>query len=325
MEYRQLGSSDLKVSTFGLGGNTFGPPRLEEGMSIKCIQAAIDAGVNFVDTADLYGQGWSEVFLGKALQGRRDKMQVATKFNFRDLGEEKHRERVLRKCEESLGKLQTDYIDLLQLHFPDPAAAPEEVLRAFDELVQSGKVRFIGEVNFSSWRHVEYIKVAEANGLPKMVSSQNHFNILLRQVEQEVLPMCAAYNVGFLPNQALAGGYLTDKYVKGAPPPPGTRGAAGSPMVRRTRTEENEERQDALKSWAHAHGHTLGELAFAWLLHHPQVSAVLAGVSSPEQVLQNVKATEWQLSDAEVAEVDHIVLGDEFHDRVEGLGGGRGE
>jgi aryl-alcohol dehydrogenase-like predicted oxidoreductase len=321
MEYRQLGISDLKISTFGLGGNTFGPPRLEEKMSIKCVRHALDLGVNFVDTADQYGQGESERFLGNALKGRRHEIHIATKFNFRNLDGETVRERMVRKCEESLKKLQTDYIDLYQIHFPDPSIPPEELLRGFEEVVKSGKVRHIGEVNFSSWRHAQTTETARRLGLPEMVSSQNHYNMLLRQIEPEILPMCANYQVGFLPNQALAGGFLTDKYVKGEPPPPGTRGAAGSPMVSHTRTTENDEKQNQLKEWAHAHDHTLGELAFAWLLSHPPVASVLAGVSTPEQVEANVRAVSWKLTLEEIQEVDAICVGTEFVDRVEGTGG----
>jgi aryl-alcohol dehydrogenase-like predicted oxidoreductase len=325
MEYRQLGNSDLQVSMFGLGGNTFGPPRLEEEMSIRCVHHALDLGVNFVDTADMYGQGQSEVFLGKALKGKRHQMQIATKFNLRNLDGETARDRIMRKCEESLTKLQTDHIDLYQVHFPNPSVSAEELLDALAALVKAGKVRYIGEVNFSSWRHVQTTEAARRLGLPEMVSTQNHYNLLLRQVEQEVLPMCAAYKVGFLPNQALAGGFLTDKYAKGEPPPPGSRGAAGSPMVRHTRTQENDEKQDQLKRWAHANGHTMGELAFAWLLSHAEVSSVLAGVSSPDQVEANVRAISWTLTPEEKDEVDAICVGSDFIDRVEGLGGGRGD
>ncbi len=317
MEYRKLGDSDLNVSTFGLGGNTFGPPRLEEAMSVRCIHAAIDAGVNFVDTANIYGEKQSEIFLGNALNDRRDKMMIATKFNFRgfDVQPGAVRQFMADACDESLRKLQTDYIDLYQLHFADPKISPEETVQGFEDLRAAGKIRWYGEVGSHSWKHMQYRMTADALGVQQPVSTQNALNLFLRQAENEQLPLCNELNVGFIVIQALLGGFLTDKYVKGEPPPPGSRGAAGSPMVTRTRTPSNDEKQDQLKTWAHEHDHTLGELAFAWLLDHSEVTTVLAGVSTPDQVEENKKAVEWKLTPEQRVEVDKLVLGDNYGDQ----------
>ena len=317
MDYRQLGNSELQVSLTGLGGNTFGPPRIDEAMSVKCIHRALDLGVNFVDTSLSYGQGESEIFIGKALTGRRSEMLIATKFNTRNLGSDGVRARIISQCEESLRKLQTDHIDLYQ-HSMDPLVPVAELLRAIEELVKSGKVRYVGTVNYASWRLAQSVDVARLLGSAPFVSSQHNYNMMRCHVELEVLPMCAAYDVGFLPNATLAGGYLTDKYRKGEPAPAGSRGAAGSPMVKRTRSLQNEEVHDTLKGWAHDRGHTLGELALAWLAARPEVSSILTGVSTPEQVEANVTAVEWTLTPEEKDDVDKMCAWSGTFERIEG-------
>jgi aryl-alcohol dehydrogenase-like predicted oxidoreductase len=307
MQFRRLGKTDIQVSAVGLGGNTFGPPRLDQATSIACIHHAESLGVNFIDTAAIYGEGHSESFIGEALHDRRSAWVVATKFNFwRMAADERPAQRIRRQCEESLRKLRTDYIDLYQMHAPVPGVSIDEVLETLATLVHEGKVRYVGACNFAAWRHMQALEKGRQNGWPRMVTSQNHYNLVRRHVELETLPFCAAEEVAFLPYHPLAGGFLTDKYSKHQPPPPGTRGAAGSPIIKRSRTAHNEEVQDQLKTWAHAQGHSLGELAIAWLLHCPQVASVIAGVSSTAQVEANVKGGDWQLTSAQFEAVDVI-------------------
>lgn len=311
MQHRTLGSSDLRVSVVGLGGNTFGPPRLALAQSMHCIARAGELGINFIDTAVTYGQGESEAHIGQALAGRRQDWVIATKFNLarREPGESV-RDRILKHCETSLQRLQSDYIDLYQLHYNVPGVSDEEVLEVLAELVRAGKVRWVGQCNLAAWRHAGMLATAHREGWPVMVSCQNHYNLLRRQVEFETLPFCREKGIAFLPYFPLAGGYLTDKYVTGQPAPEGTRGAAGSPVVTRSRTARNEAIQTALKDWAHARGRTLGELAVAWLLSHPEIPSVIAGVSFPAQVEHNARAADWVLTEAERVQVDALAAWD---------------
>lgn len=318
MEYRELGATGLRVSATGLGGNTFGGSRLDREASIRCIRHARELGINFIDTAIIYGGGESEVFVGDAIRGSREQWVIATKFNLTQMKPgETPRHRIIGQCEESLRKLGTDYIDLYQMHFPAPGISMEEILEPLADLVHKGKVRWIGECNFASWRHAQANHIAGQHGWPTMVSCQNQLSLVRRHVELETIPFCEANKIGFLPYHPLAGGFLTDKYVRGKPPPPGTRGAAGSPIVRKSITERNEVVQDALKQWAQERGHSLGELAFSWLLKHPAVSSVIAGVSSPDQVELNARAGLWVLSDEEKCEVDRIAAWDGSGEAIE--------
>jgi aryl-alcohol dehydrogenase-like predicted oxidoreductase len=285
-------------------------------MSIKCIRRACDLGINLVDTSLNYGQGQSELYLGKALAEHPNSMMIATKFQARRQEGETLRQAITLQCDESLRKLRRDHIDLYQGGQGDFPI--EDVLEAVQSLVQVGKVRYAGSMNFGSWRHARANETAKAAGLPELVSTQHNYNLVRRHVELEVLPMCAAYNVGFLPNATLAGGYLTDNDSKGAPAPEGTRGAAGSPMVTRTRTAVHEDQHESLKTWAHDHGHTLGELALAWLAARPEVSSILTGVSTPEQVEANVRAGDWRLTDEDMAQLDKIASWDGSFERIEG-------
>ncbi|MDF1688682.1 MAG: aldo/keto reductase [Cycloclasticus sp.] len=318
MKYRYIGNTSLEVSEIGLGGNTFGPPRLDKEQSIACIRQAQNLGVNFIDTANIYGAGQSESYIGEAIAGQREKWIIGTKFNFWNAeGNESVDSQIQRQCDDSLGKLKTDYIDLYQLHAPDLNIPMEAVLESLQTLVKQGKVREVGVCNMSSWRHAQSNCLAQMNGLPKLVSIQNHYNLLRRHVEQETLPYCEASNIGFIPYFPLAGGFLTDKYNKGESAPEGTRGAAGSPIVRHSRSVVNEDIQHQLKTWTHAHGHTLNELAIAWLLSHSEVCSVTTGVSSPEQVKANVQASEWKLDDEQVKEVNKMARWDGTDDAIE--------
>lgn len=318
MQYRQIGNSGLRVSAVGLGGNVFGPPRQDAESSRRTIHAALDLGVNFIDTAHLYNGGESEAFIGAALEGRRQDVVLATKFHLHALEPgESAATRVRRHCEESLRRLRTDYVDLLQVHFLTPDFPLDEVLDTLAALVAEGKVRHVGQCNFAAWRHRHALCVAAQRGAPPLVSAQNQYNLLRRLPEAELLPMCAALGVGFLPYFPLAGGFLTGKYRPGAEPPAGTRGAAGSPVIRRMREPRAEAVLTALEGFADERGHGVGALAIAWLLAHPEVSSVIAGAMSPEQVRANVDAGTWQLTAEERADVDRISQAEGLDQRIE--------
>ena len=308
MEYRQLGSSGLRVSALGMGGNVFGPPRQDLAASRRTLDAALDAGVNFIDTAHFYNEGRSEEFLGELLTGRRQHVLIATKFHLLNLDGETAAARVRRHCEESLRRLRTDHLDLFQIHFLTPGFALEEVLDTLAGLVQAGQVRCIGQCNFSAWRHVHADALAQRAGWPRFVSAQNQYNLLRRLPEAELLPMCAERNVGFLPYFPLAGGFLTGKYRPGQEAPAGTRGASGSGVVRRMREPRFEALLADLEDFARARGHTVGELAIAWLLSRPQVSSVMAGAMTPEQVRANAAGAAWKLGADDAAALDALTL-----------------
>ncbi|MBM3940291.1 MAG: aldo/keto reductase [SAR202 cluster bacterium] len=319
MQYRQLGSSDLKVSVVGLGGNVYGPPRLTQEQTVASLNHAIEKGINFLDTAIGYGEGQSEVFIGNALQGKRDKMLIATKFVVRNRKEGVSvQDHILAQADESLRKLRTDHIDLYQIHQPDPAVPEEPIMEALAKLVQAGKVRWTGECNYAAWRHAVSNAIAEKNGWPKMVSSQNHYNVLRRHVELEILPYCERFNIGFLPYFPLAGGFLTGKYQPGQPPPPGSRGAEGSGIIAKARNAGNEAVLAKLEAYCKERGHTVLELAVSWLLAHKAIPSVIAGTSSAAQIDANIASAGWKITPEEMAEIDRIAAWDGTNETVDG-------
>ena len=309
MEYRRLGSTGLKVSEIGLGGNNFGW-WADEQTSIPVIKHALEAGINFIDTADMYDRGNSEEFVGKAIKGRRSEVIVATKFSssMGDGPNEKGGSRyyIMKAVEASLKRLQTDYIDLYQMHFPDTGTPIEETLRVLDDLIRSGKVRYIGCSNFSSWQLCEALWTSRVNNLHSFVTVQPQYSLLSRQIEQELVPCCQSYGIGVIPYSPLAGGFLTGKYRKGEEPPSDGRLSKPGPASGRILNDPNWEKLAKLEAFATEHGHTVGELAIAWLLSKPYVSTIIAGVRKPEQVSANVAAAEWKLTDEENNEVDAI-------------------
>lgn len=306
---RRLGNTEIEVSVAGLGGNTFGPPRLDQKQTARVIGAALDLGVNFVDTANVYGKGQSEEFIGRAFGLRRDEMVIATKFNFMSPGEGTAGDRIRAQAEHSLKQLGTDRIDLYQLHMPDAALQPGDILEALDRLVRAGKVRTIGVCNYSSWRLAEAVQMARANGWAEYSTVQNYFHLLARESESEVVPFCEAYGASVLPYHPLGGGFLTGKYRAGEPAPEGTRGAAGSPIISVMRSDANYEKLAQLEAFCDARDRGVGDLAIAWLVAKPVVASVIAGVSNVEQLTANVRAAQWVLTAEEVAEVDVIVSG----------------
>jgi len=306
LQYRKLGSSSLNVSAVGLGTNNFGGRLTDLADSARVVHEAIDLGVNLIDTAIGYGGGESEVHVGNATKDRRDKVLIATKFRGEIPEGKTIAQHVYDQCEISLGRLQTDYIDLYQIHWPNFSLDADELLEPLQKLVEQGKVRQIGECNYSSWRLAESNNVAEQKGLPRMISAQHNYNIFSRQVELEILPYCDQRNVGFLPYSPLGGGYLTGKYQAGKPAPTGSRGELGGNEVARLRNDRNEALLEPLGAIAAEYDHALLDLAFAWMLAHPQVSSVIAGAMSPEQIRGNVAAAEWELTADQLAAVDAI-------------------
>jgi aryl-alcohol dehydrogenase-like predicted oxidoreductase len=304
MDTRPIGS--LQVSVVGLGCNNFGMT-IDEPATARVADAAIDAGINFFDTADIYGGTKSEVFLGRVLAGRRDRILIGTKFGMPvDASRRGARpEYVKQAADDSLKRLGTDRIDLYQLHQPDPSVPIEDTLGALDDLVRAGKVREIGCSNFSA----EQIRAAGAAVLKdaaSFASVQNEYSLLHREPEREVLPECERSGLGFLPYFPLASGLLTGKYVRGAEVPEGTR-LRLSWAASRFLSDDRLAIVERLTAWAKSQGHSMLDLAMSWLISRPVVSSVIAGATSAEQVRANAAAGAWRLSTADLAEVDAIL------------------
>ncbi len=310
MEYRHLGRSGLQVSVVGLGCNNFGM-RCDFDQSKDVVHRALDAGITLFDTADVYGgQGKSEEFLGKILKGRRQEVVLATKFGMK-MGEGPHksggsRKYIMSAVEDSLRRLDTDYIDLYQLHRPDQETPIDETLRALDDLVRSGKVRYIGNSNFAGWQAAEAHYVVKQANLTPFISAQNEYNLLDRRIEGELVPACNAYGLSILPYFPLASGFLTGKYRQGQEMPAGTRLANAGPMAARVLNDKNYETLGKLEAFADARGKTMLDLAIGWLASLSHVGSVIAGATKPEQIDQNVAAGSWKLTAEELAEVDAI-------------------
>jgi aryl-alcohol dehydrogenase-like predicted oxidoreductase len=310
MEYRKLGNSSFRVSEVGLGANRFGWT-LNEQASIPVIQYALDQGVNYIDTADYYGQGSSEEVVGKAIKARRHEIILATKFG-RVMGEGPNlqgggsRHYIMRAIEASLKRLQTDYIDLYQMHDPDPETPIEETLRALDDLVKAGKVRYIGVCNFPAWRLCEALWTSRVNHLHSFIAVQSRYHLLDRKIEEDLVPLCQAYKMGVIPWAPLAGGFLTGKYRKGEKAPAEWRLSTPIKIYGNLLTEDNFRKLAKLEAFAAGRSHTVGELAIAWLLAKPWVGTIIAGARSLEQVKANLGAVGWKLTPGEVIELDAI-------------------
>jgi len=305
MRTRTLGT--LHVSVVGLGCNNFGA-RIDEAATKSVIDAALDAGVNFFDTADVYGAGVSETFIGRVLEGRRDRVLLATKFGMPmgdDGREGAHPDYVKQALADSLRRLRTDHVDLYQLHRPDPKVPIADTLGGLAELVEAGMVREIGCSNFSA-AQLEEAEVVAAAGTPRFVSVQNEYSLMQREPEAEVLPTCARRNIAFLPYFPLMSGLLSGKYRKGQPRPSGTR-IVGSARWEPVLSEANLDLVEALSRYAESRGFEIVDLAFAWLLSRPQVASVIAGATSAEQVRRNAATAQWVMSDGEVDAVERIL------------------
>lgn len=305
MEMRRLGTSGLQVSAIGLGGNTFGAT-VDGDEAVRVIQAALDAGITFVDTADVYSKGRSEELVGQALRGRRDGVVLTTKAGmaFGDGPYEQGTSRrwLTQSVERSLRRLGVDHVDLLQVHRFDPATPQEETLRALDDLVRAGKVRYIGNSNYEAWQIAEGQGIARRHGLSPWVSAQNRWNLIDGLSDPTLLNAADALGFGIIPYTPLASGLLTGKYQGTSAAPEGTRLARMGSYDKRA-TPDNLARVDRLSAWATARGRTVGDLAIAYLLGHRQVGSVIVGARTGEQVTANLAAADWHLTADEMAEV----------------------
>ena len=316
MDYRTLGRTGIKVSPFCLGAMMFGAwGNRDHDESIKIIHAAIDAGLNFIDTADVYSAGESEEIVGKALAGRRDEIVLATKFHA-PMGDDPNqrgnsRRWIVRACENSLRRLGTDWIDLYQAHRPDPSTDIDETLGALSDLVHAGKVRAIGSSTFPAEEIVEAQWVAERRGRERFVSEQPPYSILVRGVEAAVLPTCQRYGIGVIPWSPLSGGWLTGKYRRGEPVPAGSRGADPRIPERFDQSlPENQRKLDLVEELlkvASDAGCTLTHLALAWVLRHPAVTSAIVGVRTMDQLEGQLGALDLQLADDVLDRIDEIV------------------
>jgi len=309
MNYRSLGRSGVQVSVIGLGTNQFGGKVDQAGVN-EIIDGALDLGINFIDTADVYQQGRSETALGVALKGKWEKVVLATKAFFptgdgpNDKGVSRYH--LVNAVEASLRRLQSDHIDLYQMHRWDDGTPIEETLRALDDLVRSGKVRYVGASNYMAWQLARANLLAEFNHWTPFVSIQNHYHMFEREQEREMIPFCNAHNIGILPFFPLAGGFLTGKYKRGEGAPAGSRGES-SPYVQAYMTDANFDKLEALEAWSTARSRSLGELAHAWLLAQPQVSSVISGATKLAHVQSNVQGADWALTAEELAEVNAVL------------------
>ncbi|MEC9099923.1 MAG: aldo/keto reductase [Pseudomonadota bacterium] len=310
MEYRNLGSSGLRVSLVGLGCNNFGM-RLDLEETRAVVDRAFDRGITLFDTADMYGgRGGSETQLGKILGHRRKEIVLASKFGMAmsDDGTKigASRRYIMSAVEDSLKRLKTDWIDLYQLHQPDPLTPLDETMRALDDLVTQGKVRYIGCSNLPSWQVVESQWLSKSMGLSRFVSCQDEYNILNRNIEDELIPAMQKYGCGLLPYFPLASGLLTGKYKQTAMPA-GARLTDMPTFANRIYlTEENFEIVDKLNAFAKKAGHSILELAFGWMASRPTTASIIAGATRPEQIDANVEAIGWMMSQSEIDEVDKI-------------------
>jgi aryl-alcohol dehydrogenase-like predicted oxidoreductase len=312
MRFRNLGFSGLKVSAIGLGTNQFGG-KVDFKGAAEIIAVALDQGINFIDTSNSYQSGRSEEAIGKALIGRRQSALIATKVR-NQVGEGPNdagasRVHILAEVENSLKRLGTDYIDLYQIHRWDPETPILETLRTLNDLVRSGKVRYIGASNFDAWQLAWANAVAEREGLTSFISIQPHYHMLERGIKSELVPTCRYFGIGVLPYFPLAGGFLTGKYRPGEPIPAGSRGEKNS-YVQNYLTPANFNRLQKLEAFAHERGHTITELAHAWLLAQPQVSSVISGATNPDHVRANAAGVEWALDAVDLEEINSMLESD---------------
>jgi aryl-alcohol dehydrogenase-like predicted oxidoreductase len=310
MEIRNLGRSGLRVSVVGLGCNNFGM-RCDLDASRKVIDKAIDLGITLFDTADVYGnQGGSEEIMGQVLGARRKDIVLATKFAMpmdkAEVLKGASRRYIMNAVEASLKRLKTDWIDLYQQHRPDPFTPIEETLRALDDLVTQGKVRYIGCSNLVAWQVVEAEWTSKERNLERYASCQDEYSLLVRDIEKELLPAMQAYDLGLLPYFPLASGLLTGKYQRNAPLPQGARLTNTQRLADRYMTDANWPVVEKLADFAASRGKSMLELAFSWLACRPQVASVIAGATKPEQLEQNVKAAGWKISAEDMAAIDKI-------------------
>jgi aryl-alcohol dehydrogenase-like predicted oxidoreductase len=310
MQMRHIGSCGLRVSTVGLGGNNFGW-KIDQEASNRVVAKALDLGITLIDTADRYGTqgGDSEIVLGKALGPRRKDIVLLTKFGV-DLNDyrvrDSSRRYIMSAVEGSLRRLNTDWIDVYMIHWPDYATPMEETLRALDDLVHSGKIRYIACSNLEPWRIVDAVWISKHFNLDKFIAAQDHYSLLKRDAEKDMIPALQHQGLGFIPYYPLASGLLTGKYSAGASPTEGRLKENFLRLGNQFLTERNLQRVAALDRFCRDRGRTLLQLAVSWLAAKPVVSSVICGATRPEQVEQNVAAADWTLSADELAQVDEL-------------------
>ncbi len=310
MEQRTLGKSGLLVSLVGLGCNNFGG-RTDLETSRKVIHKSLDLGITLLDTADIYAnKGGSETVLGEVLGARRKDIVLATKFcgPMNEAGTLKGASRryIMTAIEASLKRMKTDWIDLYQIHMPDPLTPMEETLRTLDDLVQSGKVRYVGCSNHKAWQVTEAKWISRRDGIERFISCQDEYSLIVRDAEKELIPAMETYGIGLLPYFPLASGMLTGKYKRNAPMPEKARLSYVQNLADRYLTDANWQTVEKLTDFAAKRGKTILELAFSWLAGRPTVASVIAGATRPDQVEQNVTAASWKLTPEDMAEVDKL-------------------
>lgn len=309
MDYVNLGRTGMEVSRICLGCLTFGG-QADEKESLRIVDTAWDAGINFFDTANVYTETLSETYLGKALKGRRDRAVIATKVRGRigpgvnDAG--LSRKHIMDAVDASLMRLQTDYIDLYQVHSWDADAPLEETLRALDDLVRLGKVRYIGCSNFAGWQLTKSLWISDLKGLARFETVQPRYNLLFRGIEEELLPVCLSQGVGVIPYNPIAAGLLTGKHKRGQPPVSGTRFDLREVYRDIYWYERNFEAVEKLEAIAGKYGHTLIQLALSWVLANPAITSAIVGASSAEQLQQSISAAEARLEPEEIAACDPV-------------------
>jgi len=313
MKFRNLGRSGLRVSVIGLGCNNFGG-RIGLEATRAVVDTAIECGITLFDTADIYGErGGSETLLGEVLGSRRKDIVLATKFGMEmdDAGLKLGGSRrwMMTAVEDSLSRLKTDWIDLYQYHRPDPLTPVDETLRAFEDLIRQGKVRYIGCSNMPAWQVATAQWTAKEEGATPFASAQDEYSLLVRDAEKELIPALHHYGLGLLPYFPLASGLLTGKYRRNAAMPEGARLTNTQRLANRYLTDTNWERVEKLADFAEAQGRSMVELAFSWLAAQPVVSSVIAGATKPEQIRANVAAANWSLSAEDLAAIDAITKG----------------
>jgi aryl-alcohol dehydrogenase-like predicted oxidoreductase len=310
MEFRNLGRSGLKVSLAGLGCNNFGM-RIELDQARAVVDRAIEVGITLFDTADIYGgRGKSEEMIGHILGARRKDIVLASKCGMA-MGDGPYRSGSSRRyivtaCEASLKRLATDYIDLYQIHQPDPSTPEEETLAALDDLVHSGKVRYVGHSNYAGWQTADAHWLAKTNHYTPYISAQNEWSLLNRSVERDLVPACKQFGVGILPFFPLASGFLTGKYKRGAAMPEGSRLGAMKMLADRVVNDANFATVEKLEEFAKSRERSLVELAMSWLAAQPEVGSVIAGATRPEQVTENAKAVDWKITDEELKAIEKL-------------------
>ena len=322
MKYRRLGNSGLKVSALCLGTSTFGS-RVDPQQAERIIGRSAELGINFIDTANNYGSSLAEEYVGNAVKGTRDQWIVGTKVA-ESVGEGPNgcgasRWHIMGQADASLKRLGTDYIDFYQIHFPDPTTPIDETLRAMDDLVRQGKVRYIGCANFPAWRMCEAIWTSKLLNLTPPLADQVEYSLISRSIEQDLIPFCLKYGIGIIPYFALGGGFLTGKYRPGEKPPAGSRLTGSSqsnawPELRRfkkepqpTLTERNFALLGCLERFSAERNHTVTDLAIAWLLGQPVVSSVIIGATKPDQLGTNTKGVGWHLQPDDFEEIGRLL------------------